>query len=133
MKYSIIAFFTLIFVFSGCKKEPGFGGNANVKGTVWVKNYNTAFTFLLGEYPGADEDVYLLVDGEINPLERIRANYNGQFEFPFLYPGKYQVYIYTKDSSANAIPGIIKPVMREFEITENRQVVNLDTLVKFDN
>ncbi|MBX7242645.1 MAG: hypothetical protein K1X92_12960 [Bacteroidia bacterium] len=131
MKY-IILMFSMLFLLTACKKEPGFGGNASVKGVVWVKSYNGTFTYLYGEFPGADADVYLKAENQIAPLDRIKTNYNGQFEFPFLYKGKYEVYTYSKDSSLNAIPGASKTILKAFEITQNREIVDLDTLIILD-
>lgn len=131
MKY-LVLIISLLILFTSCKKEPGFGGNASVKGVVWVKSYNGTFTYLYGEFPGADVDVYLMAEGKIAPLDRVKTNYNGQFEFPFLYKGKYEVYTYSKDSSLNAIIGASKTILKSFEITENKQSFNLDTLVILD-
>ena len=119
--------FAFLFLFAACKKDPGFGGNAAVKGTIWIKNYNSTFTYLNAQYVGADEDVYIVADDDIAPLDRTKANYKGQFEFPFLYKGKYKVYVYSKDSST--FPVINKAIVKEIEITENRQIMDLDTIV----
>ena len=43
-----------------CSKEPGKGGNSTIYGKVYVKNYNSTFTFLQEEYYGQDEEVYLI-------------------------------------------------------------------------
>lgn len=128
---AFLLIFCTICAFTACQKQPGYGGNASIKGNVHVKNYNATFTVLLDEYAGADEDVYLVAGDNVAYLDRIKTNYNGDFEFDYLYKGKYQLYIYSKDSSLQAPNGMI-PIIRNIEITENKQVLDLDTITIFN-
>lgn len=124
-----IAFLTLLVILIfGCKKEPGYGGNASIQGSVWVKDYNSTFSTLIGEYAGKDVYVYLVYGDHPGYDKRIKTDYNGEFEFPFLYEGDYKVYVYSADSSFADLSGI-KAVVREVKIEEKRQVVELDPIV----
>src|ERR1041384_11312 len=85
-----------------CKKGPGEGGKSKITGKVWVENYNTLNSpwdtyFLKGEYAGADKDVYLVFGEDISYGMKVKAGPEGQFEFDYLRPGKYTVYVQSKD------------------------------------
>lgn len=116
---------SILFV-AACKKGPGEGGNSSIKGSVWVKNYNASFTVLNNEYAGAGEDVYIIYGDEVSYGERIEANYKGEYEFKYLRPGKYTIYVYSKDSAATVNGDANAPdmaVVKEVEITDKKQQV----------
>ncbi|TND04089.1 MAG: hypothetical protein FD123_3860 [Bacteroidetes bacterium] len=121
---------TLIFL-SSCKKGPGEGGNSSVKGQIWVRDYNQNFTVLNGEYAGYDEEVFIIYGDEVNYGDRIKTNYNGEFEFKYLRPGSYKVYVYSKDSTMQSPSGDIT-IVQDLEITDKKQTVEIPkiTIVK---
>jgi len=116
-------------LFSSCKKE-GIGGDASIRGYVHVKKYNSTFTQFIGEYPGKDIYVYLVFGDNTGYDKRTKTDYNGHFEFRYLYKGDYKVYVYSRDSTLQDVSGIV-PVIREVEITERKQEYHLDTLLIF--
>jgi len=127
MKNAIVIL--ILFVsFISCKKEAGEGGTASITGSVWVKNYNSTFTLLEGEYAALEEDVYI-VYGDHNYFdERTRTNYNGVFRFGNLRKGKYTVYVYSKDSTFTEPSG--KLIQKaEVEVTKNGQELTLDEFI----
>jgi hypothetical protein len=77
----------------------------------------------LGEFPAVDEYVYLVFDDDISYADRIRTSPTGEFEFQYLYPGKYSVYAYSNDSTFVSPTKIA--VTKEIEITENKQIVDV--------
>ena len=119
-----------VFLFS-CSKDPGEGGNSSIYGSVWVKNYNSTFTVLNGKYEGADEDVYIIYGDEKGYSDKVSTNYKGEFEFKYLRPGKYTVFIYSKDSTLQSPSGKI-PIIKEVEITERKQEVEIPTITIFN-
>ncbi len=114
----------LMVYLSSCKKPAGEGGKASIKGSVWVEDYNSAFTVLNGSYNGADVEVYIIYGDETNFGERLRANYEGKFEFNYLRPGKYKVYVYSKDNTLQSESGMVT-VVKEVEIKSKKEVVDL--------
>lgn len=113
---------SLSLVFHSCKKEAGEGGNSSINGKVWVRDYNSSFTTVNGEYPGADEDVYIIYGGDYSYGDRIKTDYEGNFEFKYLREGNYKVYVYSKDSTLQDPSGKVA-VIKEVEITKKKQKV----------
>lgn len=131
MKKTLFVFLvSSLFIYTSCKKQAGFGGNASIRGNVHAQRYNSTFTALLSEYNAKDYDVYIIPEGYVSPEERVRTNYEGNFEFRYLYPGKYTIYAYSKDSVI--LGGQDVAVRKEIEITKNNERVNADTLVIFE-
>jgi len=120
-----------VLSFFSCEKNPGIGGDASITGSVYVKNYNSTFTEFISGYPGADVYVYLIFGEDITYGKRIKTNYNGEFEFKYLYTGDYTVYAYSEDPSLIVAGGII-PVIQRVTITDRKQAVEIDTLVIFE-
>jgi len=110
-----------------CKKGPGEGGKASIKGQIWVRDFNQNFTVLNGEYAGHDEDVYIIYGEDVNYGEHLKTNYNGEFEFEFLRPGTYKVYAYSEDSTMQSASGEVV-VIREVEIGKKTSEVVIPRL-----
>ncbi len=123
----------IILAFFSCKKEAGEGGSATISGSIWVKDYNATFTTFMGEYAGADEDVYLIY-GESNETsgynDKESCDYNGNFSFNFLRTGKYTLYVYSKDSSLQSPSGKIT-LIKDIEITKRKENVELTAIEIF--
>ena len=119
---------TLIILFSlfSCEKEPGEGGSSSITGYVHVTDWNTSFLVQLDEFPGYDEDIYLIYGDDISFSERTRTGPDGRFVFKYLREGKYTIYLYS-DTLATVNGGKI-PVMKTVEITARKQVLDMDTL-----
>lgn len=125
--------FLLIFLniaLFSCSKEAGDGGNSTIYGKIIAYNYNAEFTYLKGIYPAADEDVYLVYGEDRSYSQRIRSNYNGIYEFKYLRPGDYTIYVYSKDSTLTLASGIY-PVIKNVTITEKRQTVEAEDMKIF--
>ena len=128
---SITLLALLASLFAACSKEAGEGGNASIKGMIWVKDYNPNFTLLNGEYPGADRDVYIIYGDDISYGDRLKASPDGRFEFKYLRKGKYTLYVYSKDSTLTS-PSLTTTVQVEATISENKEVVDAGTLEIFE-
>src|ERR1700740_2320820 len=80
--------FAALLAVSSCKKTPGEGGNAQIKGTYWVRNYDPFFQFVQGRYPAVNTTVYLFFGDDTSPGTTVKTNANGEFEFKYLRKGK---------------------------------------------
>jgi hypothetical protein len=128
MKKSWLIMIVLAGIFlSACTKNPGIGGDASIKGNVFVEHWNTTFTQFISEYPGADIYVYLVFGSDISYGNRIKTNPDGEFEFKYLYKGDYTIYVYSFDSTLTDPSGLI-PVEQTVNITDRKQVVDIGTL-----
>lgn len=125
MKYSLCF---IVILFFGCKKDPGEGGNARIYGKVIVSDYNSDFTFLVGQYPAADTYVHIRYGAEGEGFDdRVKTDYNGNYSFDFLYTGKYELYIYSRDSTFQSLSGevVVKEIV---EIGKRKEEVNAPTM-----
>jgi hypothetical protein len=130
--------FVAIFIFASCEKEAGEGGNSTIYGKIYVKDYNGTFTFLNGEYYGADENVYIIYgssDGSGDQVygydDDVNTSYDGSYEFKYLRPGKYTIYAYSKDSTLLDPSGKVA-MKKEVEITEKNQEVEVPEIIIFN-
>jgi hypothetical protein len=119
-----------------CKKEAGDGGNSSIKGKISrelrivLNNPGTA----VGTFPAADEDVYIIYGDHVSPDDRVQTNYEGEYEFLYLRPGKYKVYAFSKDTNSVAVPWDEDhmTVLQELEITDGNQQVIADDMMIYD-
>ena len=79
-----------------CKKTPGEGGNAQIKGIYWARNYDQFGTYVTGRYPVVNTTVYLFFGDDVSPGTSVKTNANGEFEFKYLCKGKCKIVVYSK-------------------------------------
>lgn len=118
----------LVTLFSYCKKEAGPGGKANIKGKVFVKNYDLSYTILLSEYYEQGENVYITYGNETTVGDNVKTSYDGSFVFPFMRKGKYKIWAVSKDSSS-LDPAATLAIIKEVEITERKGDVTIPDIV----
>lgn len=118
----------IIFLITSCKKTAGEGGSATIKGSITVEDWNNAFTVKNGEYPGHDEDVFIIYGENISYNDKISANYKGEFEFKYLRKGKYTIYVYSKDKTLQSSSGETS-VVKVVEITDKKQTITIDPII----
>jgi hypothetical protein len=117
---ALLALFTSLF-FQSCEKDAGEGGNSSIRGYVHVTDYNSTFLVVQGEYPGADEYVYIIYGNDVSYGDRIRTSPDGTFEFKYLREGKYTIYVYQDDTTLSGQ----SVVARNVEINKKKQSVDL--------
>jgi hypothetical protein len=123
----LLAFALLTFVVS-CSNGPGPGGKASITGRVHATNaWNSNCGAIANgpEYYAPDVEVYLVYGDDPSYGERVRTNPEGKFWFRYLRPGKYKVYVYSKDCT---VPSETVAVEETVEITEKKQEVVLEDL-----
>jgi hypothetical protein len=132
MKRSSRVFLSLLIslVVLSCSKEPGLGGNATIFGKIVAHDYNAEFTELKGIYPAADEDVFLIYGDDYSYSLRIRSNYEGIYEFKYLRPGDYSIYVYSKDSTLTLVSEMYA-VIKSVTIDKNHQTVEVEEIKIF--
>jgi hypothetical protein len=126
-KFSLIVVLIIAASFVSCKKGPGDGGRASIKGKVYTVNYNSSYTVPHDSGYVGGEKVYLIYGDEIAVGDDQDSNNDGAFEFKYLRKGKYKVYVYTK-TIANYLDSAI---VQEVEITDLKQTIELpDFIIK---
>ena len=121
---------------AACKKEAGDGGNSSIKGKITrelrvvLNNPGTA----VGTFPAADADVYIIYGDHVSPDDRVQTNYDGEYEFLYLRPGKYKVYTFSKDTNSVAVPWDEEhmTVLQELEITDGNQRLDAADMIIYD-
>jgi hypothetical protein len=120
-----LLFVTLGIVISSCSKYEGEGGSSTIKGVVREQRFNSLGN-LISEYPIADQDVFIIYGNESTFYDDdIKTSYDGSFEFRYLKKGNYTVFVYEDCSTC---PSGVKEVKIPVEITNNNQIVDLDTI-----
>ena len=129
----MIRFFIFLIAaisFLSCSKEPGLGGNSSIYGKIIAYDYNAEFTELKGIYPAEDQDVFIIFGNDLSYSERIRTNYEGIYEFKYLRPGDYTVYVYSKDSTLS-LPSEVYAVIKNVSISGNKETVQVEDIKIF--
>lgn len=128
MKFRFILFVFFLACFFSCKKQAGPGGQASIKGKIFVNKYNRTLTTLISSYYGADEYVYLVYGDNVSYDRRIKTSYDGAFEFLYLRQGKYKVYVYSLDTSQQSPSGQIS-IVKEVELSGRKEHFDLGDIV----
>jgi signal peptidase I len=119
------------FLSVSCEKSAGEGGNATITGSVWVKDYNSTFTSLQSEYAGVKEDVYIVYGDNVGYDDRVETDYLGYYRFNYLRPGKYTIYVFSKDSTLTSPDGKTA-IIKEVEIVESDQVLAVPQIIIYN-
>jgi hypothetical protein len=126
---SLIALSLVLILGVSCKKEAGEGGKADIHGSIKVKKYNSTGTVIMGEYPGAYEEVFIVYGDDPSYGDKTEANPEGKYEFKYLRPGTYKIYAYSDDSLGNyEAPKFA--MIKEVKISKKKESVDAgETLV----
>jgi hypothetical protein len=126
MKYTLI-FIALATLITSCKKEPGIGGDAEIRGQVWFyePNGNGEGAGINAYYPAEDTYVYIVYGDNTGFDKRVKTDYNGNYRFPYLYPGDYTLYVYSLDTSADSFDSQ-RPIIKKVTIQKRKEIIELD-------
>jgi len=121
---------------ASCSKEAGEGGNSSIRGRL-EKDIRVVLSNP-GTYQytveAADEDVYIVYGDHVSPDNRVKTNYDGEFEFLYLRPGKYRVYVFSKDTTGvSGVDPNHMVISQDVEITDKKQVLDLPVFTIYDN
>lgn len=128
---NVVLILFLSIIISACKKQPGEGGFATIKGRLFVKNYDPTYTVLLSQYYLPGESVYIIYGDNNEVGDNVRTTNDGTFTFNYLRKGKYKIYAIGEDSTKPSL-SIPKETLVEIEIKEKKEVVNVGDLVIID-
>jgi len=127
--------FLFASVFYGCKKDPGAGGLASIKGKVFRQVRLVLTNPATAQYTSvaADQDVYIIYGDEVSPGDRAWTNFEGEYEFLNLREGKYTVYLYSRDTTGQVgVDPERMVVKREVEITDRKEIIEVEDLTVYD-
>lgn len=108
-----------------CNKAEGLGGTSSIEGFVYVKDINGAGD-IIGEYYGADEDVYIIYGTEDNTYDDdYSTSYDGSFRFSNLMPGDYTVFVYSRCDTCD---GEVEAIRKTINISDKKTAYSVGTI-----
>ena len=127
-----IIFLWILPISFSCKKSEGPGGTGSIAGTVKEQFYNDDYSLLIFEKPAVDEEIYIVYGDREELGNRVRTNHLGQFRFNYLYPGNYQVFFISGDSTTVLDMEVEKLYEVELERGEELDLGRLEKLSTLD-
>ena len=88
--------------FISCEVKEGVGGTGKISGYLFIQYYNSNLNKVMYEQVASSEEVFIQYGDQKAEGDRVRTNFDGYFEFPYLYQGNYTLYYYTKKSISGA-------------------------------
>jgi hypothetical protein len=122
---------TLTFCVFACKKPPGPGGKATVKGKVYLVDWENTQRVVISRGYASGEKVFIVYGNNISAGNDVRTGPDGSFEFKYLNKGHYKVFVNSLDTTIMGYKGddTYKPVIKEFDIKGPKETVNLGDIV----
>jgi hypothetical protein len=130
---STLRLFTLIMIATTlirCEKPAGPGGRATVKGRVFAFDFDNTQRYMVSKQYQPGEKVYIVYGSQSVVGNNVTTSTDGSFEFLYLNKGHYKVFVNSLDTSIKVKGNNTKiPVIKEFDITDNRQTIDLGDLI----
>lgn len=117
------ALLALPLLLTACRKEPGEGGRAEIRGFVYEQRYGASSGNPQGDpYPLAEARVYIIYGDGQYADDDTRTGPNGEFRFAWLRQGDYRIYVI---SECNAYINCTEGIYLNTEVTSRKDVVNV--------
>lgn len=111
-----------------CTQEEGIGGSGKIQGVIVEKYYNHDFSVLQHEAPATDQDIFIQFGDNNIVDDDVTTNYNGNFEFNYLWPGNYRIFYYSDDTSLQTHEDIA--MVHDIKLDKS-ETYTLDTLYTY--
>jgi hypothetical protein len=125
--YFLFTLSALLFIGAGCTKVEGPGGAATIKGKIHITEYDGANNEI-NDYFAPKFDVYIIYGNEAGETyfdDDVETSFDGSFEFNFLEPGNYQIFVY---EDCNTCFSGKKEKIMEVVINDKKEIVDLGTV-----
>lgn len=126
MKRQLFLFSFVLILLTSCVKEAGEGGSATIIGKVFAYDYDAEMINYRTQYYAPDEDVYIIYGDDSIYADRTRTNHDGYYRFKYLRPGKYTIFVYSKNLETKLPPEI--PVYKNVTILSNDEVATVEDI-----
>lgn len=127
-----MVFSLTFFITVSCEKSEGLGGTASISGSIKEQFYNDDYSLLIHEQVAVDEEVFIVYGDDKALGNRVRTNLHGQFMFKYLYPGNYEVYFISGDSSSVLNLDVEKAISVDMSKGEDHDLGELMKLTPLD-
>ena len=131
MKIFVVSLLLVLLPLS-CQKDEGLGGTGSISGTITEQFYNDDYSLLIYEKPAVDEEVFIVFGSSEELGNRVRTNNLGQFRFKYLYPGNYQVFFISGDSTSVLNMDVEKLYALDLERGKDHDLGRLEKLSTLD-
>lgn len=95
LKY--IVFSIALLFFYSCQKDEGVGGLATIKGKLKLQGLNCQLNNVGESTPAMDKDIFIQYGDNVYVDDKIESSPSGDFQFNYLTPGSYKIYVYSDD------------------------------------
>ncbi|MFT7614519.1 MAG: hypothetical protein ACI9J3_003501 [Parvicellaceae bacterium] len=114
--------------FFGCSKSPGYGGKGVIKGNVTINKVDV-FGQIEGSYIGTDQEISIIYGDNSNQIDDdIKTSFDGSFQFKYLYPGNYKVFLYS-DHIQNMVAPRDSSILFEVNIAGKEDVMDIGEII----
>lgn len=125
MRHFVFLISALLLLTTACKKEPGEGGRAEIRGLVLRQDVNAVGIPIGDPYPYQDTRVYIVYGDHEYHDDDVRTGPDGKFVFRWLRKGAYTVYTFGECNC----PGKTVAVNRNVTIDGKKDVVTVPTII----
>lgn len=123
MKNNFISAIGFLVILFSCGKTEGPGGKNDINGYVYVEND------LIGNYPIAEKNVYIIYGDNSNYGDKTLTNYDGYYEFKKLHEGDYTIFTYSTCQVIDAnCPSGKEPIFIDINLPDKKSNTKVDTL-----
>lgn len=125
MRTLLCLFMGIVFMFS-CKKDPGYGGLAEISGKVYAYEYFSSSNIIKDEGYAPNIRISIGVEGMSGVMDEVRTDIDGVFRFHGLRKGNYRVWVY---SSCDTCLNGEKTLLQNVSIHKNKDRITLPDFV----
>ncbi len=118
----------LCVLFAACKKEPGVGGQAEIRGYVLRQNVNGLGAPIGDAYPYPETRVYIVYGDHDFYDNDVRTGPDGLYVFHWLRTGNYKVFTYGECLGADCPSGQVQ-LLSSVTIKDKSEVVTVPTMI----
>jgi hypothetical protein len=86
----------VIIALASCSKGAGPGGRAKIKGKLFASNLDKTLAIVRDTGFIGDEKIYISYGDNTSTGDDVTTSFDGSFEFDYLRPGNYKVWVYSK-------------------------------------
>lgn len=124
MRTTLYGLLALSLVASSCKKEPGEGGKAEIRGVVMRQDVNALGNPIGAPYPFQESRVYIIYGDNDFYDDDVRTGPAGEYVFSWLRKGDYRIYTFGECDC----PGGSIAITRAVSIGDKKDVVTVPTI-----
>jgi hypothetical protein len=127
---AMLIFALFMAIMFSCKKPPGPGGRATVKGKVYAYDYDNTQNYLISHGYSAGDKVFIVYGSDKVVGNNLTTSMDGSFEFKYLTKGRYKIFVNSLDTAYKVKGNDTEiPVVQEFEIKDPKETIVLKDFV----